>query len=137
MRLLKLLLLAALAGLSACSQLPTGPMESPGASIWVQKWTSADMEDFGDGDFHPAVKVLLAKAQQAREQQNWPRTMTWLDQARQIAPRNAELFLRQSWVALKMEDIALARQLAERGLVFSETDKTRLKLEQLVKESER
>ncbi|MBM95914.1 MAG: hypothetical protein CMI09_08720 [Oceanospirillaceae bacterium] len=134
MRLIKALLLCALVGLSACSQIPTGSMQAP--EQLVRQWTSNDMDDFSQGDFHPAVKALLNNAQQAREEQNWSRAMTWLDQARQIAPRNAELFLRQAWVALQMDDQSLTRQLAERGLVFSEAEATSIKLEQLVKESQ-
>lgn len=133
MRLLKHVMVCVLVGLSACSQLPTDSIQSP--QQLVRKWTSADMGNFSQGDFHPAVKALLNNAQQAREQQNWSRAMTWLDQARQISPRDPELFLRQAWVALQQGDKPLAKQLAERGLVFSDTDTNRMHLEQLVLEA--
>lgn len=139
MRLLKLLLLSALVGLSACSQIPTGSFEAPDSigTGAVSRWTSADMADLDQGSFHPAVKALLQNAQQSRQQENWQRTMTWLDQARQITPRSAPLFLRQAWVALQMGDKALTRQLAQRGLVFSDTETISLQLQQLVRESGR
>lgn len=132
------LLICVLLWLSGCSPLPEiGETVLKPAAIDTDQWTSADMAAFNDGAFHPAVSALFSRAQQAREQGQWQRAMTYLDQARQIQPRNAAVFLRQAWVALQMRDFERARQLAQRGLVFSETDKTRLKLEQLVKESER
>ncbi|MFL0808663.1 MAG: hypothetical protein K6L60_15375 [Oceanobacter sp.] len=139
MRILKLCAALSLLGLAACSQLPTGSFESPTAigTGNITRWHSNNMEDFAQGQFHPAVKALLQKAQQSRLQSNWQRSMTWLDQARQIAPRNAEVFLRQSWVALQMGDKPLTRQLAQRGLVFSDDAMTEVKLKQLVRESDK
>ncbi len=130
------LLIFILLWLSGCSQLPdVGETVLKPDEASTRPWTSADMADFGDGAFHPAVNALFDNAQRAREQGQWQRAMTYLDQARQIQPRNASIFLRQAWVALQMRDKELAGQLARRGLVFSDSEVTSHRLQRLIHES--
>ena len=49
--------------------------------------------------------------------------MTYLDQARQIQPRNPAVFYRQAWVSLQMGDAVRAEQLLQRALVFAGGDR--------------
>lgn len=79
-----------------------------------------ELQRLDDGIHHPAIVSLLQQAEQARQLRQWQRVNTYLDQARQIQPRNPAIFYRQAWVRLQQNDAVLAEQLCQRGLVFAE-----------------
>ena len=115
---LSLLALSVLAGCSAVPPTPEQQQEDVGPAQ-LPHWQPGMMGAFTQGQHHPAVASLFAKAEQAREQSHWRSAMTYLDQARQIQPRNPAIFYRAAWVSLQMGDARQAEQLLQRGLVFA------------------
>lgn len=75
--------------------------------------------DFTQGQHHPAVAGLFAKSQEAKEQQNWDAAMLYLEQARQIQPRNAAILYRQAWLKIQEYQPEQAKQLLNRAKVYS------------------
>ena len=74
------------------------------------------------GSHHPAIASLFKQAEQARKKQQWRKALKYLDQARQIQPRNAAVLYRQAWVNLKLGEASQAEQLLLRAKVFSARD---------------
>jgi len=118
---LVVLSLLALAVLAGCSSAPPKPEETQAqvGPADLPHWQDGMMGSFTEGEHHPAVASLFAKAEQAREKTQWRSAMTYLDQARQIQPRNPAIFYRAAWVSLQMGDARQAEQLLQRGLVFA------------------
>ncbi len=113
---LSLLVFAVLAG---CSYAPPKPEEAQVSPAELPQWQDGMMGPFTEGEHHPAVASLFAKAESARRSYQWRSAMTYLDQARQIQPRNPAIFYRAAWVSLQMGDARQAEQLLQRGLVFA------------------
>lgn len=120
-RLVVLTFLAALV-LAGCSFQPPRPEQQTVAVADLPQWQDGMMASFTEGQNHPAVAALFAKAESARQQNHWRKAMTYLDQARQIQPRNPAIFYRAAWVALQMGDARQSEQLLQRGLVFAQGD---------------
>jgi tetratricopeptide (TPR) repeat protein len=115
-------LLILLGGLSGCTPLPPKPEQQQATADDLPQWQDGMLASLSQGEHHPAVASLFAKAEQARQQQLWRKAMTYLDQARQIQPRNPAVFYRQAWVSLQMGDAVRAEQLLQRALVFAGGD---------------
>lgn len=115
-------LLIFLGGLSGCTPLPPKPEQQQATADDLPQWQDGMLASLSQGEHHPAVASLFAKAEQARQQQLWRKAMTYLDQARQIQPRNPAVFYRQAWVSLQMGDAVRAEQLLQRALVFAGGD---------------
>lgn len=120
---LVVLSLCALALLAGCSTVPKGPEQMAAGAQDLPRWQDGMMASFSEGNHHPAVASLFASAESARGQGQWRKAMTYLDQARQIQPRNPAIFYRAAWVALQMGDARQAEQLLQRGLVFAQGDR--------------
>jgi tetratricopeptide (TPR) repeat protein len=132
-RRLWLVMLLMLAGVSACTPIgvisgddsvasaPSAPVPSSveNTSAALPVWRDSLLAQLDQGQHHPAVLALLQKAEQARRQNNWSAAMTWLDQARQIQPRNAEILYRQAWVLSHTGRYEEGEQWLQRGLMFS------------------
>ncbi len=107
--------------LSACSVLPRSehtydPKRSQ--STESSALLTAELQTLDEGQHHPAVQVLLTQAEQARQQGNNKQALAYLDQARQIQPRNSAIFYRQAWLNYQLGELALARQMLRRAQVF-------------------
>tara|TARA_R110000868_G_scaffold269680_5_gene529075 strand:+ start:2324 stop:2830 length:507 start_codon:yes stop_codon:yes gene_type:complete len=113
------LLLGVAGGLVGCSSTAVIAPESSTTAGELPYWQAGELATLDQGQHHPAVNALLQQAEQARQAGEWPKTMSYLDQARQIQPRNAAIFYRQGWVSVQMNQPAAAEQLLRRGLLFS------------------
>lgn len=120
---LVVLILAVGSILAGCSSVPKGPDQQNVNVAALPDWQSdGSIGSFTEGSHHPAIASLFAKAENERQKQNWSAAMTYLDQARQIQPRNPAVFYRQAWVSLQTGDRSQARHLLQRGLVFAQGD---------------
>ena len=108
--------------LAACSSVPQAPQQMTASAEDLPRWQDGMMASFSEGNHHPAIASLFASAESARQQGQWSKAMTYLDQARQIQPRNPAVFYRAAWVALQMGEARQAEQLLQRGLVFAQGD---------------
>lgn len=129
----RLWLVLLLAGVSACTPVgvisgdnsaASAPSSSVPAAVEdttaaLPVWRDSLLAQLDQGQHHPAVLALLQKAEQARRQNNWSAAMTWLDQARQIQPRNAGILYRQAWVLSHTGRYDEGEQWLQRGLMFS------------------
>ena len=113
--------LIALLLLAGCSSVPMddGSKGSDSSVDDLPAWQYGELARLDEGNHHPAIKALLTRAQQAREAGQWSKVMSYLDQARQIEPRNAAIYYRQGWTSLQMGQPAQAEQLLRRGLLFT------------------
>lgn len=115
--MVRLALLVVVVGLSACSSTPTqGPTVSPQATVEREQLTLTAIDE---GQHHPAVAVYFRQAEEARLRGRLRQSMTYLDQARQIQPRNPEVLYRQGWLSLQMGDAVQAEHFVLRAKVFS------------------
>jgi predicted Zn-dependent protease len=101
----------------------------------LPRWHSGMLAALDQGQHHPAVAALFAQAEQARQQRQWQRALTYLDQARQIQPRNAAILYRQAWVSLQLNEANRAEQLLRRALVFSQQPELSQRLRLLLAEA--
>lgn len=108
--------------LSACSNMRS--IESGRNSGDAQQPTEAhdilEQSVLNQGSHHPAVQALLNKAEQAHLNNDFTRAFKYLDQARQIEPRNAEIFYRQGLLKLKQGQPQKARQLLLRAKTLTQ-----------------
>ncbi|MBE0483638.1 MAG: hypothetical protein IBX52_09070 [Bacterioplanes sp.] len=132
--MVRLALLVVVVGLSACSSTPTqGPTVSPQASVEREQLTLTAIDE---GQHHPAVAVYFRQAEDARLRGRLRQSMTYLDQARQIQPRNPDILYRQAWVSVQMGDAVQAEHLLLRAKVFAQGNGTLLRrLDLLLAES--
>ncbi|WP_221792936.1 tetratricopeptide repeat protein [Oceanobacter mangrovi] len=112
-------LLVALAGCSSVAMVGNG---NNADSADLPTISDGQLARLDEGSHHPAVQALLQRAEAARQQGNWSKVMSYLDQARQIQPRNAAIYYRQGWANLQMHQPAAAEQLLQRGLLYSQDD---------------
>ena len=97
------------------------PQSTSGTAATLPVLTLASLEQ---GNHHPAIAALFKKAEQARQQRQWRKALKYLDQARQIQPRNAGVLYRQAWVNLQLGQASQAEQLLRRAKVFSANNDT-------------
>lgn len=119
--MVRLVILSALIVLlSACSNMQ---------AIEYEEQTSTTAHDIleqdtlNQGTHHPAVQSLFNKAEQAHLSGDFTRAFKYLDQARQIEPRNAEIFYRQGLIKLKQGQPQKARQLLLRAKTLTQDAK--------------
>lgn len=127
-------LLALLAGCSSQAVRPVAMQPEVGVEQ-LPRWHSGMLAALDQGQHHPAVAALFAQAEQARQQRQWQRALTYLDQARQIQPRNAAILYRQAWVSLQLNEANRAEQLLRRALVFSQQPELSQRLRLLLAEA--
>lgn len=120
--MVRLVILAMMLSLVGCSTKPSSPDDSVSSVQDLPYWQDNYLSSLSDGEHHPAIANLLEQAERARQQQQWSRVQTYLDQARQIQPRNPGIFYRQAWVALQRNEFGQAEQLLQRALVFARGD---------------
>lgn len=121
--MVRLVLLSFMLVLAGCSQAPQKPEQiTPDAASELPALQDNRLGALDEGTHHPAVQNLLQKAEAARQQGRWSAVNTYLDQARQIQPRNPAIFYRQAWVALQQNDGVQAEQLLQRALMFAQGD---------------
>jgi tetratricopeptide (TPR) repeat protein len=111
--------------LSACSSIPNSELDAPD---WARN--SAEEDGAGnqllrldEGSHHPAIQVLLTQAEEAREQGNSRQALSYIDQARQIQPRNSAIFYRQAWLNYQLGNLSQAQQLLQRAKLYMSADK--------------
>lgn len=107
--------------LSACSG-----MRSVESSVNQEPTDAHDIleqDTLNQGTHHPAVQALFNKAEQAHLSGDFARAFKYLDQARQIEPRNAEIFYRQGLIKLKQGQPQKARQLLLRAKTLTQDAK--------------
>ncbi|ASP38224.1 hypothetical protein CHH28_05785 [Bacterioplanes sanyensis] len=126
-----------LLGLAACSTAPsrTTSAQAEVGAAQLPRWHSGMLAALDQGQHHPAVAALFRQAEQARQQRQWRLALTYLDQARQIQPRNAAILYRQAWVSLQLQEPQRAEQLLQRALVFSQEQQLSQRLHLLLAEA--
>lgn len=82
-----------------------------------------ELSSLQQGQHHPAIAALFKQAEHARQKRQWRKALKYLDQARQIQPRNAAVLYRQAWVNLQLAQASKAEQLLLRAKAFSTRDK--------------
>jgi tetratricopeptide (TPR) repeat protein len=127
----RLVVLVLAAGLiSACSVSPKSgsaydPRHSQSTeisnSLLLKEVVEDDLLRLDEGRHHPAVQVLLTQAEQARQAGNNNQALAYLDQARQIQPRNSAIFYRQAWMNYQIGELQQVRQLLQRAKLFLRT----------------
>lgn len=83
---------------------------------------SIQLASLTEGSHHPAIAALFRQAEAARQQRQWRKALTYLDQARQIQPRNPAVLYRQAWIMMQLDQAPKAEQLLRRAKVFSGGD---------------
>lgn len=119
----RLVVLTLLLALTACAPGPQRPQDQHSDAGDLPDWNSGGLSALDDGDHHPAIASLLRQAEQARRQQRWDAVNTYLDQARQIQPRNPAILYRQAWVRLQQQEPRQAEHLLQRALAFAGSDR--------------
>ena len=115
--------------LSACSSIPSSELNDPRFAQSYEegyggsKGQNNQLIRLDEGKHHPAVQVLLSQAEEARQQGNSRQALSYLDQARQIQPRNPAIFYRQAWLNYQLGNLSQAQQLLQRAKVYMSTDK--------------
>lgn len=122
---LVVLIFVVISFLSACSSLPSSELNDPrlGQSSEEQKGTGNELIRLDEGTHHPAIQVLLSQAEEARQQGRNRQALSYLDQARQIQPRNSAIFYRQAWLNYQLGNLSQAQQLLQRAKLYMNTDK--------------
>ena len=110
--MVRLVILAALLSLAGCAQQQLVVTPSEPEPMF-------ELRHLDEGQHSVPVAELLRQAEQARAQYRLQLAAGLLDQARQIEPRNPEIFYRQAWLELKRNNPSLAESLCRRGLVFA------------------
>lgn len=119
--------------LAGCSQAPVTPDDysvSSASLPMADNRSQADgtapptliLASLEQGRHHPAIALLFRQAESARQKNQWYKALKYLDQARQIQPRNAAVLYRQAWVNLRLGQATQAEQLLLRAKVFSRGD---------------
>lgn len=110
--------------LAACSGLPKSEGTQGSSTIPFEEGGSGEFEDsdelmsLDEGEHHPAVKALLINAENSRMEGNGRQALSYLDRARQIQPRNADIFYRQAWLNYQLGNMSQTKQLLQRATVF-------------------
>lgn len=80
------------------------------------------LSSLDQGQHHPAVAQLFRQAESQRQLQDIPAALTYVDQARQIQPRNPQIFYRLAWLEYLQGDLEQADQFIKRARVFLRGD---------------
>lgn len=110
-----------MSALAACTHLQVPPAPESVKSEEPEEVIRLSALD--QGEHHPAVKHLLGQAEQARKNEDWSRAVSYLDQARQIQPRNPNIIFRQGWLEFQRGNLNRAAQLLQRAEVFLKGDR--------------
>lgn len=110
--MVRLAVIAVLLLLSACAQRPPISEPSPQEKLSI--------EALNEGDAAPALMRLFNQAEQARQRQEFDAAQAYLEQARQIAPRDPDVLYRKAWLFMQMRQPVAAEQLSQRGLVYAQ-----------------
>ena len=116
------ILIAIVSALAGCSGAVVKPEQMEMTASSLPSWDNGQLGSLAEGENHPAVASLFQKAEQARQLNQWSAALTYLDQARQIQPRNPAVLYRQAWVCLQVGDARRAQQLLQRAKVFAAGD---------------
>ena len=121
---LVVLIFVVISFLSACSSLPNSALNDPrlSQSSEEQQGSGNELIRLDEGIHHPAVQVLLSQAEEARQQGRNRQALSYLDQARQIQPRNSAIFYRQAWLNYHLGNLSQAQQLLQRAKLYMNTD---------------
>ena len=122
---LVVLVFAVISFLTACSIIPSSELNDPRLSQSAEEsgGSGNELMRLDEGRHHPAVQVLLSQAEEARQQGNSRQALSYLDQARQIQPRNASIFYRQAWLNYQLGNLSQSQQLLQRAKLYMSTDK--------------
>ena len=118
--MVRLVILMLLSLLAACSSQPPKPVTVSEHAL--PAWEEGELASLSAGRHHPAVASLFAQAETARQRGALHKALTYLDQARQIEPRNPAILYRQAWVQLQLGNAYQAQQLLQRGQIFARSD---------------
>lgn len=112
--------------LTACSSLPNSVKNDPRTLESKEQksiYHSNDLIRLDEGKHHPAVQVLLTQAEEARQQGSMTQALSYLDQARQIQPRNPAISYRQAWLSFQLGSLHRAQQFLQRAKLYMTGDK--------------
>jgi len=121
------LVVLVLLGLVGCSSAPPVPESdeyhrtSKESSYQAKRLV---LTSLSQGQHHPAVTQLFILAEEQRQNQNFSGAISYLDQARQIQPRNSQIFYRIAWLEYLRGNLQQADQFVRRARVFQRGDKT-------------
>lgn len=108
--MVRLVVVALLLALAGCAQAPVSPKASSNLAL----------QALDEGTHAPAVVALLAQAEQARLAGKITVAQGYLEQARQIEPRNPDILYRKAWLLWQSQNAQEAEPLCQRGLIFAE-----------------
>lgn len=106
--MVRLAALMLIALLSACTHGPSLP-----------ETTALSIEALDEGEHSPALGALFAQAENARRAKALDNAQSYLEQARQIEPRNSETLYRKAWLFMQMNQPEAAEKLSQRALIFA------------------
>jgi len=112
--------------LAGCSSRPLAPESSEYNQTQAESRAQSlqnVLASLSQGQHHPAVAQLFVLAEEQRQADNLNRAISYLDQARQIQPRNPQIFYRIAWVEYLRGDLNQADQFIRRAQVFMRGDK--------------
>jgi tetratricopeptide (TPR) repeat protein len=121
---LVVLIFVVISFLSACSSIPSSDQYDP-RSVQSHEDTSGHNNELlrlDEGKHHPAIQFLLSQAEEARQQGDNRQALSYLDQARQIQPRNSAILYRLSWLNYQEGDLSQAQQLLQRAKLYLNAD---------------
>jgi len=114
-------------GLVGCSSVPPAPESDQFHATASESGFQSRrlvLTSLSQGQHHPAVAQLFVLAEEQRQNQNLNSAISYLDQARQIQPRNPQIFYRIAWLEYLRGNIDQADQFIRRARVFQRGDKT-------------
>jgi len=122
---LVVLIFVVISSLSGCSVIPCSDPKDEDSLHRGEEYYGLNHEliRLDEGEHHPAVQVLLSQAEEARQQGNDRQALSYIDQARQIQPRNSEIFYRQAWLNYQVGNLSQAQQLLQRAKLYMKADK--------------
>ncbi len=130
--MVRLVILSALMLFSACSNMRSLEQTDEVNTNTIDANTLLEQESLNQGQHHPAISALFAKAEQAKQAQQLERAFKYLDQARQIQPKNAEVLYRQGLLRLKQQQPDKARELLLRAKLFSQDEMLNKRIDSLL-----
>lgn len=122
---LVVLIFVVISFLSACTSIPGSEQYDPRS---VQSHEESGSQNnqllrLDEGKHHPAIQYLLSQAEEARQQRDNRQALSYLDQARQIQPRNSAVLYRLAWLNFQTGDLSQAQQLLQRAKLYLNSDK--------------
>lgn len=119
--MVRLVILTIFLALAGCSLQPS--LTEPASLVsTLPSINNGRLSALDEGEQQEVLVALYQKAEQARQQGRLAITNTYLDQARQIQPRNPSVLYRQAWCYYQLGKINQAEQLIQRALVFAQKD---------------